>query len=157
MPMKWKLPPRIKIYEALGCLGDRRIKIENNEAQVMSSSRGKSYTVKYSPEKNAIMSNDNGSYWAGYLGYPSIAFLMAKGVIRYDPGCAEALKDIEWKGINVKFRNNFEKTEGYVIELLVERGFEPERLTAEIDRIFRQIETLNIEKLGPRVKPPKGY
>ena len=23
--MKWKVPPKIKIYEALGCIGDKRI------------------------------------------------------------------------------------------------------------------------------------
>lgn len=155
--MKWKLPPKIKIYEALGCIGDGRMRMEDNQAQVVSSSGGKSYTVKYDPGRNAIMSNDNGSYWAGYLGYPSIAFLMAKGVLKYDPECAEALKGIGWKDINVRFKNNFEKTESYIIGLLRERGFEEGRIKSEIDRIFSQIEKLNIEKLGPRVKPPKGY
>jgi hypothetical protein len=155
--MKWKLPPRIKIYEALGCIADGRIEIEDNQARVLSSSGGKSYSVKYDPEKNAIMSNDNGSYWAGYLGYPSIAFLMAKGVLRYDPQCAEALKGIRWKDINVKFKNNFEKTESYVIGLLIERGFDEGRVKSEIDSIFGQIEKLNIEKLGPRMRPPGGY
>ena len=74
--MRWKNPPKIKVYEALGCIADNRIEVNENEAKVYSSSREKYYTVKY--DRNSIMSNDNGSYWVGYLGYPSIALLMKK-------------------------------------------------------------------------------
>lgn len=93
--MNWKIPPIEKIPEAMGCIADNRIEISGNEAKVYSSSRGKYYSVKYSPEENAIMANDNGSYWIGYCGYPSIAFLMLKGVIKYHPKIAEAFKDVK--------------------------------------------------------------
>lgn len=155
--MKWKLPPKIKIYEALGCIGDKRIEIKNNKANVFSSSKGKYYSVKYNKEKNAIMSNDNGSYWAGYLGYPSIAFLMIKRVLKYNPKSAKALKDIHWKYINIKFKNDFKKTEKYVLELVKEKGYIITELVAEVENIFEQIKKLGIEKLGKKIKPPKGY
>ncbi len=155
--MEWKLPPKIKIYEALGCIGDNRIHVKDDEAGVLSSSRGKEYTVKYDSQKKAIMSNDNGSYWGGYLGYPSISFLMVKGIIKYNPHFADSLRDVPWKDINVKFRNNFEKTEAFVLEILQDRGYEPKRVGEEVALIVEQLKSLHLEKLGPRVKPPSGY
>ena len=69
--MKWLVPPRIKVFEALGCIADGRISVEDdfklknsslttlglNVAKVFSSSKGKFYTVTWSQENNAIMSN----------------------------------------------------------------------------------------------------
>jgi hypothetical protein len=155
--MRWKIPPRIKVHEALGCIADKRIIVKGNEAEVFSSSREKSYSVRYDPEKKAIMTNDNGSYWVGYLGYPSIAFLMLKGVVGYNPIYAEALKDIPWKDVNQKFKNDFEKTEEYVNDLAKARGVHVEELDKEIDRIYEQIKKLDLEMLGEKTKPPEGY
>ncbi|MBU2109468.1 hypothetical protein KKB71_00720 [Patescibacteria group bacterium] len=155
--MKWKLPPKIKIYEALGSIGDDRIKITNSEARVYSSSGNKYYTVTYDKEKNAIMANDNGSYWKGYIGYPSIAYLMKIGIISYRPRHAEALKDIPWKDINIKFRNDFDKTQEYIHQLLEQKDIKLDGLLKEIDNIFQQIENLNISKLGRPIRPPEGY
>jgi len=155
--MLWKLPPKIKIYEALGSIADNRISVSDNSAEVYSSSRKKKYTVQYDPEKNAIMANDNASYWAGYLGYPSIAFLLVKGVIGYDSKFANALKDIPWKDVNVKFRSKYEKTEKYVKEIVASRNISVSELEAEVDKIYEQLKQLDLEKLGKRIRPPKGY
>ena len=155
--MKWKLPPKIKIYEALGCIGDERIELQDNGAKVFSSSRGKFYLVLYDKEKNAIMSNDNGSYWVGYIGYPSIAFLMLKEKIKYNPKFAEALKDIVWKEANVNFKNDYDKTEKYILEIVTKRGYNTKELTSEIEQIFEQIMSLNINVLGKKTKPPSAH
>lgn len=154
--MKWKIPPRIKIYEALGCIADKRMEINGNEGKVFSSSREKFYSVKYDG-KSAIMSNDNGSYWAGYLGYPSIAFLMLKSKIKYNRKFAEALKDIPWKDVNTKFKNDYGKTETYVLEIVKEKRFNTTELLKEIENILEQIKKLNMELLGEKTKPPSGY
>lgn len=155
--MKWKIPPRIKVFEAFGCIADKRVVMKDNEAEVLSSSRGKSYSVKYDPEKRAIMANDNGSYWGDYLGYPSIAFLMLKGIIRYDSANAEALKNIPWKDVNQKFKNDFEKTERYVNDLVKARGISVEKVNKEIGRVYKQVKALNLGQLGEKVTPPEGY
>ncbi len=155
--MKWQLPPKIKVHEALGCIADGRIELDGNEAKVYSSSRGKFYTVRYDPDKNAIMANDNGSYWVGYLGYPSIAFLMVRGVIHYGQKFAEALKEIKWKDINTKFKNDFVKTEKYILDIVKKRGMSGDKLNKEIDYIYEQLRKLNIEILGERTIPPQGY
>src|SRR3989344_1141202 len=129
--MKWAIPPEIKIYEALGCIGDKRIEIEKNNGKVYSSSKGKYYTISFNGT-NAIMCNDNGSYWVGYLGYPAIAFLMLKGKIKWSNKLAEGLKDIPWKDINVKLKNDYKKTEEYVLKILQERGFQKSEVLVEI-------------------------
>lgn len=157
--MEWLLPHRMKVYEALGCIGDGRIKISEsgNEAEVISSSRGKTYSVKYDSEKNAIMANDNGSYWKGYLGYPSIAFLMLKGIIKYDLKYAEALKDIKWKDFNTQFKNDLPKSEEHIKSIVKERGISEDDLLTEIESIYSQLTRLKIHKLGNPIVPPKGY
>lgn len=157
MIMKWKLPPKIKIYEALGTIGDGRIEVSGNSVKVYSSSGEKFYDVEFDPKQNAIMANDNGSYWQGYLGYPAIAYLMKTGIIKFNPIYAEALKGIAWKDINTKFKNDFEKTEKYVHELLESKSISADDFLKEVDLIYRQIEKLDLSMLGRKTKPPEGY
>lgn len=153
----WKLPPIIKVYEALGCIADGRIKIDDNNAKVYSSSGNKFYTVTYDPKANSIMCNDNGSYWAGYLGYPAIAFLLAKGVIPYTPNLADLLKDIAWKDINQGFKNDFTKTEKYCQNLIISRGGNLPSLLEEIQTIHQFLGDHPFQLLGSKTKPPTVY
>lgn len=155
--MKWKLPPKIKIYEALGALTDKRIIMSGDRATVRSSSGRKVYQVTYDQNKNAIMANDNGSFWTGYLGYPSIVYLLAKGIITFDKHRTEDLKDIPWKGINTKYKNDYSKTEEEVRRIIEERGGNINGLENEIEAIYKQIKKLNLNLLGKKVKPPTGY
>ncbi|MFH1472824.1 MAG: hypothetical protein ABIF06_00195 [bacterium] len=108
--MKWKHPPIIKIYEALGAVADNRVEISGNIAKVYSSTGNKFYDVSYDSQANAIMSNDNGSYWKGYLGYPAIAYLFKIKTLEYKSEFGDLLKGIHWKDINKKFKNDFNKT-----------------------------------------------
>lgn len=153
--MKWKQPPIIKVYEALGAVSDGRMEIEGNTAKVYSSSRGKFYDVIYDPEKRAIMANDNGSYFQGYLGYPAITFLLATGVLPFNPELADLLKGLAWKDINTKFKNDFPKTLLWIEERL---GSEKSaQLAAYAGNISGTVAHMDLEMLGPKVKPPQGY
>lgn len=156
--MKWTKPPLNKIYEALGAIADNRVEIEDNTAKVYSSSRSKYYDVVYDPKKNEITSNDNASFWVGYLGYPSISFLLAKGIVDYDKVLLEYLKGFMWKDINQKFKNDFEKTDAYIDEQIVKKydiGIDDfhKKLHAILDNIM----ALKLSKLGKTKKPPAGY
>ena len=155
--MKWELPHKIKIYEALGTIGDKRIVVQGDAARVRSSSGGKSYDVVFDRSSNAISANDNGSYWKGYLGYPSIAFLMENGLIKYNSIYAEALKGIAWKDVNTKFKNDFEMTTDFIHNLLKERKVDLKNFLTEVESIYKQIIELKMEKLGQTSKPPEGY
>jgi len=153
----WKQPPRIKVYEALGCIGDSRIRVDGNSAEVDSSGNRKTYSVQYysgnleDPKSQAIRANDNGSYWQGYLGYPAIAYLCMIGVIQYDKRAAEPLKNIDWKVINTEFKNDYDR----VIEYILQDNKEKEIIQQSVESIMKQIQKLHIKKLGKRTKPPK--
>ncbi|MDB5179342.1 MAG: hypothetical protein JWN01_1285 [Patescibacteria group bacterium] len=157
--MQWEHPPIIKVYEALGAIGDGRVALDGNTAKVYSSSGNKYYQVAYDPDSNSITSNDNGSYWVGYLGYPSISFLLLKGIIGYEPAAARLLKGIAWKDINTRFKNDFDKTEAHIRNQLTaehdRRGLE--LLDGELDRITKDINKLGLLKLPSHTHPPIGY
>jgi hypothetical protein len=153
--MKWKNPPVIKIYEALGAVADGRVEISGNTAKVYSSSRNKFYDVSFDPEENAIMANDNGSYWKGYLGYPSIVFLMKIGILSYDEKIAQLLKGIAWKDINQKFKNDFDKTLDYILSSKSEE--EKDVLKKFVEKVSDEIKNLDLGYLGKKVLPPEGY
>ena len=155
--MKWAIPPKIKIYEALGCLGDERIREENSKIHVYSSSGNKFYVVKYSENENAIVTNDNGSFWKGYLGYPAIAYLMKIGKITFDRKFASALRGIKWKDINQKFKNDFVKTEKLIRKDLVLKEINLREIDMEIENILEQIRKLDLNLLGEKIRPPGGY
>lgn len=154
---KWKIPPIIKVYEALGCVADGRLELDGNTAKVFSSSRGKFYTVTHDPERNAIMANDNGSYWQGHLGYPAIAFLIKKGIIPFDHKIADALAGVAWKDINTRFKNDYAKTIVYLMERAQKHDVSPTEVEAEGKRVLEAMTKLDLEELGPRTKPPAGY
>ena len=79
------MPPLAKVYEALGAIGDGRVRIEDtHHASVTSSDGAKVYTVETSADGTEISSNDNASFWQGYLGYPAIAMLIVRGLIDAD-------------------------------------------------------------------------
>ena len=70
---QWKIPPLIKAYEALGAIGDGRVRIEGERRATVTSSDGsKTYEVETSADGHEIASNDNASYWQGYVRYPAI-------------------------------------------------------------------------------------
>lgn len=155
MIKRWEQPPKIKIYEALGSIADNRIEIDVNKAKVYSSSGNKYYDVIYDPDKRLIMTNDNGSFWKGYLGYPAIAYLMKIGLLSYKTELAELLKNIMWKDINQKFKNDFDKTLEYILKSI--NDDDKKRLNNFVNLIQKEIEDLNLGLLGQKIKPPDGY
>ncbi|TSA58262.1 hypothetical protein D4R42_00070 [bacterium] len=155
--MKWKLPPIIKIYEALGCLADGRLKVTDFEVRVYSSSGNKYYIVQYSESENAIMSNDNGSFWVGYLGYPSIAYLMKLGKLPFSKRYSEALKSIAWKDINTKNKNDFTKTMSEIDKIIKQRGINIKEFHDFIDKVEKAIKEKDLNLLGIKQNPPKKY
>lgn len=79
--MMKKFPPIEKILEAYTAIADGHVKLENDQALVTSSNEAKTYIVTF--HDNTYTSNDNASYWQGYLGYPGIAVLMLQGKLPY--------------------------------------------------------------------------
>jgi len=153
----WKVPPKAKIYEALTAVADGRVKLKGGEtAEVLSSDGTKTYIVEWSSDLGGITSNDNASYWQRYIGYPIIAVLMVLGRLDFDGRVAQALSGIAWKQMNRRFRNDYDKAvESVLLNLDAEPGLR-RRVASEVDKIFTQLETLDLERLPRRRRPPKG-
>ena len=146
--MLWKIPPKVKVLEALGCIGDNRIVIDDgnpNRAIVKSSNLDKEYYVSYYPEKNKVYSTDNASKFRHYIGYPIIAFLMKKGVINFDNKIANALKGIKWNELNKKFKRDYSKTEEYAKGVCEKKGFKRELVDKEVEGVLKQLKNLRLE------------
>ena len=154
----WKIPPSIKVYEALGCIADKRIVEEEGEIRVYSSSRNKYYVVNYDEKENAIVSNDNGSYYVGYVGYPAIAYLMLKEKLSFNENFSNALKNIHWKDLNVKFNNDYFLVEEYIHKHYLEKhNISVKEFKIFVEKVLEEIQTLQLKKLPFPSPPPQEY
>ena len=101
-------PPRIKILEAVGAIGDNRIRVlSDTEATVKSSTGEREYRVvlvKVSEGEYRAYSNDNGTLYRGYIGYPIISFMIIKGILPVDNEVMRAFTGIPWKELNEKYQ-----------------------------------------------------
>ncbi len=146
-----RLPPRIKVLEALGALADGRVRVERNGlAKVVSSEGDRVYTVYVDPEKRVAYSDDNGTRFRGYVGYPIISVLMATGRIEVDRELAEKLKGIPWRKLNESMKS-YRRVEDYLKLLLKAKGVEPSRVDAYVDRVMRALSAMRLRKLD---RPP---
>lgn len=147
----------IKLYEALGALGDGRIQVQGDRATVWSSSRKKYYDVRYDATTRAIMANDNGSYWQGYLGYPSICYMLAAGLVVYPRELEGELAGIQWKELNVANKNDWAKTESAVRAMIESRhpGHDFVRFDETMTALMDAVMALGLARLGagPNLRP----
>ncbi len=154
MAEAWKMPPPIKVYEALGAIGDGRVRLENeHHAQVESSDGEKTYQVEISDDGREVSSNDSGSYWQGYLGYPAIAVLIIRGIYRPPANVIDALAGIPWKEINRRFKNDYEKTLAEVNQTVEASGHDPDAIASEVEAIIETLRKLAPTR-GKRRRPP---
>jgi len=150
----WKLPPIAKVYEALSAVADGRVTITGETtAQVRSSDGSKTYDLSWSADGRAIMSNDNASYWQGYLGYPIIALLLVQGRVDYDPAVAQALAGVPWKALNTQFKRNYARAIEHVLAEIAAKGGDRATIEAEAEAILGQLEEVGLER-GPRGRGP---
>lgn len=141
--MKLKTPPRIKVLEALGAIADGRIKKVDEHYEVVSSEGDRIYSVKINGEK--AYSNDNGTTYRNYIGYPIIAVLMLEGKLKYDDKISKSLKGIDWKRLNETYKN-YAKVEEIVEKIAEERGVNKEEINKIIEEVLNELRRLSLEK-----------
>ena|SRR5690348_778499 len=157
---RWGMPPPIKVYEALGAIGDGRVRaIDSGSSspvwEVASSDGAKTYRVEISPDGREVSSNDNASYWQGYLGYPAIAVLIARGTLPESAEATGVLAGIPWKALNRRFKNDYVRTIAEVARIVAERGGDFETVRAETAAILDALAALALERGGRRRRPPR--
>ena len=152
----WKMPPPIKIYEALGAIGDGRVRLEDERRALVTSSEGdKTYQVEIGGDGREVSSNDNASYWQGYLGYPAIAVLLLRGLYRPPANVIDALAGISWKEINRRLKNDYDATIAEVNQIVEASGHDPDAVAIEVDTILEALRRFAPLR-GKRGRPPSG-
>ena len=147
MPHPLRLPPRIKVLEALGAIADGRVKLEGGgRATVVSSDGTRSYRVYVDPVKGVAYSDDNGTRLRGYIGYPIIAVLMLMGRLSYDERLAKALAGIPWRRLN-EAAKSYRVVERIVKEEAARRGVRPEELDSFVDKVMAELRRIRLYRL----------
>lgn len=107
-------PPDIKVLEAAGAIGDGRIELSAEDriarAVVRSSGGERTYrvAVKLPGDRGSstmyAYSDDNGTRYRGYVGYPIIAVLMLTGHLPRNRRLEAAIAGIKWRELNERYR-----------------------------------------------------
>ena len=125
-------------------------------AEVESSAATARYTVEWSADLQTVTANDNASYWQGYLGYPIVAVLLARGKLRADAQIVEQLGGVPWHDLNARFKRDYDKAVDAALTSLAEQGADRARIVAEADSVMAQLATLELQRTGRGRRPPKA-
>ena len=144
-----KLPPKVKVIEALSAVADERIIIEDllsKEWKCNSSSTPwKSYKILYNEKENTISSNDSLSINQWFLWYPAIAFLIKIWKIKYDERILEMMENINRIDIKEKVRKDYESMFRLVLWNLHMQWFNVDYFISQIENIYNQISELHLK------------
>ncbi len=132
--MMKKFPPIEKILEAYTAIADGHVKLENDQALVTSS-------------------NDNASYWQGYLGYPGIAVLMLQGKLPYDKELAQQFAGVDWNKINQEYKRNYAQAADAV---MTAKGIDKKKAETELHHVYNALKQLPIIVKRGSLRPPKA-
>lgn len=140
-------PPRIKVLEAAGAIGDGRITpISENKAVVRSSLGDREYKVVIVGEQGEfyrVYSNDNGTMHRGYVGYPILAFMIIKGVLPRDNEVIRAMAGVPWKELNERYQK-YAVVENIVITRAERMGVPRSIIDDYINIVFKRLSLLKV-------------
>ncbi len=143
-------PPRIKYLEAAGALGDGRVRVVEEgpsrlRARVESSMGDKEYHVVIEWGEGTVeaYSDDNGTRYRGYVGYPILSLMMLAGLLKRDKEVEEALKGIPWKRLNEEYKR-YKLVEEEVARIAQERGVARSRLEEFIRENTRRLQQYKV-------------
>ena len=146
-----KLPPKIKIIEALSAVADNRILVEDLLSKewkcYSASSPWKVYKVLYSEKENTISSNDSWSTNQWFLWYPAIAFLLKIWKIKYDDSILKMVKEINRVNIKEKVRKDYESSYRLILWNLHMQWYNVDYFISQVDNICNQISELKLKHL----------
>lgn len=135
-----KLPPVEKVFEAWTAIVDDRVQLFANHADVDSSDGTKGYVVRFDGDRYS--SDDNATFWRGYAGYPVLAVMMLQGRLPFDKKEAKKWRDVNWKAINTRYRNNYAKA---VEEIARERNIDLKNSYTAAENVLESLKQQNIQ------------
>jgi hypothetical protein len=155
--MIWQKPHVSRIYEALTIVADGRMELlEENNARCYTVSRDRYFKIAFNPNKDKIMSNDDGAFFSNALSAPILAYLFMIGRLTCETNVVEMFKDIDWQDLYKQYKNDYNKAIEHVIQKLSEDGTDIELLQNEVKRLDDAIGELKLGYLGTKQMPPKN-
>ncbi len=146
-----KLPPKVKIIEALSVVADERITIEDLLSKewkcISSSTPWKVYKIIYNEKENQISSNDSWSMNQGFLWYPAIAFLLKIWKLKYEEPILEMVKDTDWIKIKWLVHKDYESSYRLILWNLHMQWYNVDYFISQIENIYNKISQLHLEHL----------
>jgi hypothetical protein len=132
-----RLPPRIKVLEALGAVADGRVKIiDDHYAEVVSSEGDRVYRVYTDLSRGVVDSSDNGTVYRGYIGYPILSVLMIRGFLPFNKRIAEALRGIRWRELNERYKS-YSIVENIVVSEASKKGVSRQEIENFINEVMK--------------------
>ena len=151
----WKLPPKAKVFEAFTAVADGRVRLTGpGSATVVSSGGDKTYDVEWSEDGRTVTANDNASYWQGYLGYPIVAVLLARGELHAAEVAVAALAGVPWHELNQRHKRDYDAAVAHVLGELPDG--DAATVEAEVERVLAQLAALDLQRAGRGRRPPAG-
>jgi hypothetical protein len=147
----WKQPPIVKVYEAFTAVSGGHVSIvEPGRALVTSSDGARTYTVSWSEGGSSMISDDNGSRWQGYAGYPIIAVLLERGSLQADEAVTAPLAGVDWHELNDRFKRRYDAAIEHVLAEAAAGGADREAIAAAAEEVLRQLADLHLQRAGRR-------
>ena len=119
-----------------------------------SSGGDKTYDVEWSEDGRTVAANDNASYWQGYLGYPVIAVLLARGELRAADDAVAALAGVPWHELNKRHRRDYDAAVAHVLGSLPKDS--AALVERQVDDVVAQLAALDLQRAGRGRRPPAG-
>ena len=144
-----KLPPKVKIIEALCAVADERVTIEDLLSKewkcISSSTPWKVYKIIYNEKENQIYSNDSWSTNQWFLWYPAIAFLLKIWKLKYDGSILKMIKNTNWIKIKWLALKDYESSYRLFLWNLHIEWFNVDNFVSQIEYIYKQISELHLK------------
>ena len=84
-----------------------------------------------------------------------MAVLIYLGRLELDRETASWLSQVPWKEITARFKRDYDKIVEHVLEEVTVRGGDACAIAREVDRLYDELDGLELERLPARRRPPK--
>jgi len=136
-----KSPPRIKVLEAAGSIADHRVARVGDHFEVSSSMGDRLYHVYL--DENFVSSDDNGTTFRHYVGYPVIAVMMVNEKLPLNKKISKKLQGIKWRELNEKFKN-YHDVEVLIKQELKKKGVDEDEVDEFIEEVLLAVKDIKL-------------
>ena len=118
--------------------------MKDSAADIVSSDGTKTYHVRWNGD--LYSSDDNGSKWQGYTGYPIVAVLLLQGRLPLNQEVMTLFKGVPWKEINKRHKNKYAEALAEILENIRANGGDPDRIRQEMQTVYSALEALKLPR-----------